>query len=83
MLDTKDIKKLTEYLLEAFKDVFATKEDIGDLKRDVSKLTGIVEKSLKDEKNNSDEILVLNSRVKNTEDWIDQAAPKVGVQFKH
>ena len=83
MLDTKDIKKLTEYLLEAFKDVFATKEDIGDLKRDVSKLTGIVEKSLKDEKTNSDEILVLNSRVKNTEDWIDQAAPKVGVQFKH
>ena len=30
MLTAKDIKKLSDYLLVVFKDVFATKEELGD-----------------------------------------------------
>ncbi|HYF04770.1 MAG TPA: hypothetical protein VEA59_01215 [Patescibacteria group bacterium] len=36
MLDTEDIKKMGEYLLLVFKDVFATKEDIQEIKTELN-----------------------------------------------
>lgn len=42
MLDTEDIKKLTEYQLEVFKDVFLTKEDGRIIKDKINQLQGSI-----------------------------------------
>ena len=83
MLDTKDIKKLTEYQLEVFKDVFLTKEDKKELKTDINRVQNSLDAVLKDKQTRDQEALVLNHRMKNTEDFLDKAAPKLGLEFKH
>ncbi len=79
----EDIKKLTDYQIVAFKDVFATKEDVKDLKGSLNTLQTSVDAIAKDKQTREQESTVLNRRMKNAENWIDQASPKVGVDFKH
>ena len=122
MLDTEDIKKLTEYQLKAYKEVFLTKEDGKELEAKVDKLettlkadTAVIKADvfvLKEDmaeiketthtletkidkvqntvdsmakmyRDDNQEITVLNSRMKNAEDFLDKAAPKLKMEFKH
>ena len=83
MLTPEDIKNLTEYQ----KQIFVTKEDLDNptdgLKQSFTKLQTSVDGIAKDIKTHSEELIVLNRRVKKTEDWIDQASPKLGLKFEH
>jgi hypothetical protein len=118
MLHINDIKKLIEYQLKAFKELFVTKgdwqkleikvdkidmdvttlkTDVFFLKEDVSaiKVTGksleakidkvqtSLDAVLKDKKTEDGEVAVLNYRMKKAEDFLDKAAPKLGLKFEH
>ena len=78
MLTSDDIK----LLIEAEKEVFPSKEDFEDLRKDFSKLQNAVSSFATGTKENADEIKVVNSRVTNQEEWIKQAADKIGVDYK-
>jgi len=97
MLTDEDIKKITKAQIEAQKEVFFTKKEIDekfyfkaeiDEKFDVvyDKLSSIqtsVDSFAKDSKDKTEEMPVINHRVKELENWVDKAAPKVGVKFSH
>lgn len=83
MLDTEDIKKLTEYQLEVFKDVFLTKEDGVELKSQINKVQNSLDAVLKDKQTRDQEVTVLNHRMKAAEDFLDKSAPKLDLEFKH
>ncbi len=83
MLDTEDIKKLTEYQVEVFKDVFMTQEQGNKLETKIDNVKNSLDAVLKDKQTRDQEVLVLNHRMKNTEDFLDKAAPKLGLEFKH
>ena len=78
MLTPEDIKNLTEFQ----KTVFVTKADFAGLRQDFSKLQTSVMTFAKGTKDNADEIKVVNSRVTTTENWIKQAGPKIGLEYK-
>jgi hypothetical protein len=80
MITDKDIKKLTAYQLEVFKDVFVT-SDVFDEK--INKLQSSVDNIAKDVKVLKDDNLVMNHRVKKIENWVDKASPKLGLKFDH
>lgn len=79
MLTPEDIKNLTEYQ----KEIFATKEDITDLKGLFSTLQTSVDGIAKDNLTKNQETIGLRHRMKNAEDWIDKASPKLDLEFKH
>ncbi len=81
MLTAEDIKNLTEYQKEAFRDVFATKEDAKEIKDQISVIQTTLDAVILDNKNINDKNKVLDYRMENTENWIKKAAPKVGVEF--
>jgi len=83
MLEAEDIKKLTEYQLEVFKDVFLTKEDGKELKADIDRVQNSLDAVLKNKQTRDQEVLVVNHRMKNAEDFLDKAAPKLDLEFKH
>ena len=83
MLTTDEIKKLTEYQVEVFKDVFATKEDIKEIKTSLNTLQTSVNNLSKESLTNEDERRISNRRIKDLENWADKAAPKVGIAFDH
>lgn len=85
MFTDEDIKKLTNYQLEVFKDVFVTKEDfgvVGEIKTSLNTLQTSVDNMAKDIKDLKGEKTIMNYRMKNAEDWIDKASPKLGLEFK-
>jgi len=80
MLSPQDIKKLTEAQIEAQKEIFYTKEDMD---KKFSKLQTSVDAFAKDKQTKDQEMPVLNRRIKDVEDWVDKAAPKLGIKFNH
>lgn len=83
MITNADIKKLTNYQLEVFKDVFSTKEDHDNLVEKVDKVQAALVDIAKDVKVLKDEKLISEKRLKSTEDWIDKASPKLGLELGH
>jgi hypothetical protein len=83
MLTPEDIKNLTEYQ----KTVFVTKDElhevVADLKQSFSDLQASVDAAMKDKLLREQESAVVAHRMKNAEDWIDKAAPKLEIEFKH
>jgi hypothetical protein len=82
MLTTRDIKSLTKYLIEVFREEFATKQDIADLKRSFFNLQTSVDGIAKDNLKTNQEILALHNRAEKVETWIGQAGTKIGIEFK-
>ncbi len=80
MLSIEDIKRITEAQIEAQKEVFYTKED---LDKKFSRLQTSVDSFAKDNLNKSQELPTINRRIKDVENWVDKAAPKLGVKFEH
>ncbi len=83
MLTPEDIKNLTEFQ----KTVFVTQESfdkgIEKLQKSFSDLQSSVDQVLKEKVTNDQERIVSNSRVKELENWVDKAAPKIGIKFEH
>jgi hypothetical protein len=78
MLTPEDIKNLTEYQ----KEIFVTKEDLVKvLDEKLLPLQRSVDAIANGLKSQGDEIYVVNHRLEKTEDWIEEAAPKVGIKF--
>lgn len=75
----EEIKKLTEYQ----KEVFVTKEDNKTLEDKIDKIQTTLDGFAKTSTDNKQEITVLNHRMKATENWIDKASSKLGLEFKH
>lgn len=80
MLTSEDIKNITDAQIEAQKEVFYTKEEL-DTK--FSNLQTSVDAIALGKKNETDKNKVLEHRIKNAEDFIDLAAPKLDLEFKH
>ena len=78
MLTQEDIKNL----ITAEREVFATKEDIGDVKERLSALTTSVDLYSSKADNYHKEMSVLIHRVDRVEEWIRQVADKVGITYK-
>lgn len=83
MFTDEDIKNLTNYQLDVFKDVFMTKENGEKLEGKIDKIQTTLDGFAKTSKDNKQEIIVLNHRMKATENWTDKASPKLGIGFKH
>ncbi len=83
MLTSEDIKNLTEYQ----KLVFVTQESfdkaVEKLGKSISNVQSSVDGIAKDNTTKSQEIPTLNYRMKETENWIDKAAVKLGIKFEH
>ena len=79
MLTSEDIKKITDAQIEAQKEVFYTKEDL-DTK--FSNLQTSVDAIALNQKNETAKNKVFEHRLKNTELWIEKAAPAVGLKFE-
>jgi hypothetical protein len=83
MLGTEDIKKLTEYQIEVFKDVFMTKEHGTKLGIKIDRIQTTLDAVLTDKQIRDQEVKVLNYRMKQAEDVLDQVAPKLGLKYEH
>lgn len=83
MLTPEDIKNLTEFQ----KMVFVTQESfdkgIEKMQKSFSTLQSSVDAISKDKKDKTDEIITVNHRLKETENWIDKAAKKLDIKFEH
>ncbi len=82
MLTFEEIKKLTAYQLEVFKDVFATKEDLEGLRGQFRHMQNTLDSALKDGKDNKQEILVNGHRVDRLEKWAKKAGGKIDIKFE-
>ncbi|MBI5466323.1 MAG: hypothetical protein HY974_03475 [Candidatus Kerfeldbacteria bacterium] len=77
MLTSQDIQTL----IQAEREVFATKEDIGGLRQSVDALTTSVDAYAKKADTYHQEMTVLIYKVQRMEDWIRQASDKVGIRY--
>lgn len=78
MLTDEDIKKL----IRAHAEVFPTKDDFDEIRKDFSNLQTSVVSFAKGTKDNAEEIKVVNSRVTTQETWIKQVGTKIGLEYK-
>lgn len=83
MLTPEDIKKLTDYQLEVFKEVFVTKEDFKNLKGSFDTLQTSVDAVIKDKVIRDTESTASAYRIKEIENWVDKAASKLDLEFRH
>ena len=79
MLTKKDIENLTEYQ----KHVFVTKDDMEEVTTKPTTIQTSIDNLTKDVKDLKQEKTIINHRMKNAENWIDIASPKLGLEFKH
>jgi len=81
MLTPIDIENLTKYQQEVFKEVFASKEDFKELKQDIRGLQTSVDSYMKKTTTYHQESVVHKHTVKRVEDWVKQAAVKLGLDY--
>ncbi len=87
-LDEKFYSKIEISLkFSNLQDVFATKKEMktgfNNINKRLDNLQTSVDAIAKDNLTKSQEIPVLNRRVKQVENWVDKAAPKLGIKFVH
>jgi ribosomal protein S15P/S13E len=83
MLTPEDIKNLTDFQIEVFKDIFATKEDVEEIKQRLNTLTNSVDSYGKDVKDGREEIIILTHRLDNVQNHMQQIADKVGIKLEY
>lgn len=82
MLTAKDLKKITEYQVEVFKDVFTTKTELNVVEQKIDRILTVVDGLAKNDKKNHQEITVVGARVSNVETWVEKAGPKIGLKYE-
>lgn len=83
MLTPEDIKNLTEYQKTVFVTQKSFDKAIENVQKSFSTLQTSVDAIAKDNHDKSQAIPVINERLEKAENWIDKAAPKLGVKFVH
>lgn len=83
MLTDEEIKKLTEYQVLVFKDVFFTKEDGQFLENKIRKVQNSLDAVLKDRITKDQEMTILSHKLNETQNWINKAAKKLDLEFKN
>lgn len=87
MLTHEEIKNLTDYQLEVFKDAFVTKDEFKEesekLNKKVDLLTNAVDSFAKEALKNSQEITVMTNRMAKMEANLKRVADKVGVVLEN
>jgi len=76
----QDFSELVEYLDEKFKEVNGK---VDGLTTTVNILQKSVDGMSKDKQTKTEEILVLNHRMKKAEDILDKVAPKLDLTYEH
>ena len=86
MLTNEETIQIVDKFIDASKQIFYTKTDMDDkfddLRKNFSTVQTSVESFAVETKTNREEIKVTNHRIDQHEDWINKAAPKVGLEFK-
>lgn len=82
MFTIEQLKQLSDFLIHEFKEVFATKEDLKFLDDKINTLQNTMDSVAKLAHDNNDEIAALGGRLDNVEDWVEKAAPKIGLEYK-
>lgn len=83
MLTPEDIENLTKYQETVFITQKKFDEAIAGLQKSFSTIQSSVDGAMKDKLTKEGEITILSHNIKNAENWIDQAAPKLGIKFEH
>ncbi|MCL5666217.1 MAG: hypothetical protein M1383_00360 [Patescibacteria group bacterium] len=78
MITQDDIK----LIIEAEKEVFPTREDFSDLRKDFHDLQTSVDKYAKKADTYYQEMAVMRHRLERLEEWVKEAAGKIGLEFK-
>lgn len=82
MLTNEDIKKIVEATTKANKEIFATKADFEELRKDFSNLQTSVDSYAKRAEAFFQEMVMLSHKVNRLEGWIKTIADKVGVKLE-
>lgn len=90
MITDEDTTKIVNRIIEVNKQLFYTKDELDEnldkrfegLRKDFSTLQTSVQSFATGTKKNDDEIKVVDKRVSDHEDWINKAAPKIGLEFR-
>ena len=90
MLTKDDIQQITNVQIEAQKEIFFTKEEMDEkfyskteMDKKFSNLQTPIDAIFKEKKTNVQERIVINSRIKNVEEFLDKAAPKLSIKYEH
>ncbi len=82
MFTIEQLKQLSDFLIDEFKEVFATKEDLKVLDIKISNLQTSMDGIVKITAKHEDEIPIMGSRLENLEGWVKEAAPKIGLKYR-
>ena len=86
MITDEDTTKIVNKVIEANQQLFYDKLEMDKKfegqRKDFNNLQAAVESFAVGTKKNADEILVVNSRVTTTENWITKAGSKIGLEYK-
>jgi predicted nucleic acid-binding Zn-ribbon protein len=78
----EQFKQLSDFLIDEFKEVFATKEDLKELKDQISEIQTTMDGIAKLAAKHDDEIPIMGSRIDRVESWVQKAAPKIGLKYR-
>ncbi len=81
MLTTKDIKNLTEFQEEVFKNTFATKADVKDIKASLNILTTAVDSFAQEMRGWRQEKTFIDKRLERHDEWFKLLSEKVGIKL--
>jgi len=79
MLTQEDIKKL----IDAQKEVFATKDDFENLRKEFSELQNSIDSYAKKSDSYFQEMVFLSRKVDRHEKWFHQIADKLGLKLEY
>jgi hypothetical protein len=82
MFKMEELKQLSDFLLEEFKTIFVTKEDLDKVDKKIDNLTTSVDGLAKRVEENTHEIKAVGHRVDRMEGWMIKAAPKIDLEYK-
>jgi len=90
MLTKDDIKQITNAQIEAQKEIFFTKDEMDEkfyskteMDEKFKNLQIPIDAVYKEKKTNDQERTVSAGRIKELKNWVDKAAPKLGIKFEH
>jgi hypothetical protein len=83
MLTPEDIKNLTDYQIEAFKDVFVVKDDFNELREQFDILQTSIDAYAKRADTYFQEMVSLAHKVDRHEKWFHMIAEKLDIKLEY
>lgn len=86
MFKVEELKQSSDFLLEEFKLVFLTKEEMDErferMNSKFDQLQTSVDGLVKNIVTDNQEIPAIGHRVDNVDNWVKKATPKIGLKYK-